>query len=112
MVLDAAPTGMIMVDDRGAIVLVNRHVELLFGYERAELLEMQFGDMVYGAALRHPAESGEDEHDPVDFPEAPAPAAAEEKPAEPTATTPAEPAGSAAAPEAAPAEESKPEAQA
>ncbi|MBL9217153.1 MAG: hypothetical protein JNG82_01590 [Opitutaceae bacterium] len=58
------------------------------------------------------AESGEDEHDPVDFPEAPAPAAAEEKPAEPAATTPAEPAGSAAAPEAAPAEESKPEAQA
>ena len=38
MVLDAAPTGMIMVDDRGTIVLVNRHVELLFGYERAELL--------------------------------------------------------------------------
>jgi hypothetical protein len=58
------------------------------------------------------AESGEDEHDPVDFPEAPAPAAAEEKPAEPAATTPAEPAGSAAAPEAAPAEEPKPEAQA
>ncbi len=58
------------------------------------------------------AESGEDEHDPVDFPEAPAPAAAEEKPAEPAATTPAEPAASAAAPEAAPAAELKPEAQA
>ena len=38
MVLDAAPTGMIMVDDQGTIVLVNRHVELLFGYEREELL--------------------------------------------------------------------------
>ncbi|HVV85745.1 MAG TPA: histidine kinase dimerization/phosphoacceptor domain -containing protein [Kofleriaceae bacterium] len=38
MVLDAAPTGMIMVDDRGLIVLVNRHVELLFGYAREELI--------------------------------------------------------------------------
>ncbi len=38
MVLDAAPTGMIMVDELGTIVLVNRHVELLFGYGRVELL--------------------------------------------------------------------------
>src|SRR5690349_9095282 len=38
MVLDAAPTGMIMVDERGLIVLVNRHVESLFGYSRDELL--------------------------------------------------------------------------
>ena len=37
-VLDAAPTGMIMVDEHGQIVLVNRHVELLFGYVREELL--------------------------------------------------------------------------
>ena len=50
------------------------------------------------------AESGEDEHDPVDFPDAPAPVAA--TPA-PVAEAPAEP----AAPEAAPAaEEPKPEA--
>jgi len=58
------------------------------------------------------AESGEEEHDPVDFPDAPAPVVAEAKPAEapvaeaPVAeTAPAEPA-------AAPAEEPKPEAQA
>ena len=38
MVLDAAPTGMIMVDGHGLIVLVNRHAELLFGYGREELL--------------------------------------------------------------------------
>ncbi|MBK9032170.1 MAG: PAS domain S-box protein [Myxococcales bacterium] len=37
-VLDAAPTGMIMVDDHGLIALVNRHVELLFGYDREALI--------------------------------------------------------------------------
>ena len=58
------------------------------------------------------AEAGEEEHDPVDFPDAPAPVAAEAKPAEPAA---AEPAPAEAAQEAAapvPAEEPKPEAQA
>jgi PAS domain S-box-containing protein len=38
MALDAAPTGMLMVDEQGIIVLVNRHVESLFGYARAELV--------------------------------------------------------------------------
>jgi len=36
--LEAAPTGMIMVDSRGRIVLVNAHVEKLFGYPREELV--------------------------------------------------------------------------
>ena len=55
------------------------------------------------------AESGEEEHDPVDFPDAPAPVVAEAKPAEaPVAeTAPTEP-----EPAPAPAEEPKPEAQA
>lgn len=53
------------------------------------------------------AESGEEEHDPVDFPDAPAPVVAEAKPA---AAAPAEAAPEAVAP--APAEEPKPEAQA
>lgn len=53
------------------------------------------------------AESGEEEHDPVDFPDAPAPAVAEAKPAE---AAPAEVAPEAAVPP--PAEEPKPEAQA
>jgi hypothetical protein len=57
-------------------------------------------------------ESGEEEHDPVDFPDAPAPVVAEAKPAEPVAaeSATAEAASEVAAP--APAEEPKPEAQA
>ncbi len=53
------------------------------------------------------AEAGEEEHDPVDFPDAPPAAVAEAKPAE---AAPAEAAPEAAAPT--PAEEPKPEAQA
>lgn len=37
--LDAAPTGMLMSDEAGTIVLVNRHVEGIFGYRRGELVE-------------------------------------------------------------------------
>jgi hypothetical protein len=55
------------------------------------------------------AEAGEDEHDPVDFPDAPAPAVAEAKPAE---TAPAEPAPETETAAAAPVEEPKPEAHA
>jgi hypothetical protein len=53
------------------------------------------------------AESGEEEHDPVDFPDAPPAAVAEAKPAE---AAPVEPAPEAVAP--VPTEEPKPEAQA
>lgn len=38
LAMEAAPTGMILVDQRGKIVLVNAQEEKLFGYERAELL--------------------------------------------------------------------------
>ena len=36
--VESAPSGMIMVDTQGTIVLVNREVERLFGYTRQELL--------------------------------------------------------------------------
>jgi PAS domain S-box-containing protein len=38
LAIEAAPTGMLMMDHTGAIVLVNAQVEKLFGYPRAELL--------------------------------------------------------------------------
>lgn len=38
LALDAGPAGMLMVDDRGRIVLVNVQLEKLFGYSRQELL--------------------------------------------------------------------------
>ncbi len=36
--LDAAPDGIIMADESGQILLVNRQTEELFGYDRADLL--------------------------------------------------------------------------
>jgi PAS domain S-box-containing protein len=38
LVIEAAPNAMIMVDARGAIVLINSQAEKLFGYSRQELL--------------------------------------------------------------------------
>jgi PAS domain S-box-containing protein len=37
--LEAAPSAMLMVDQRGLMTLVNAQLERLFGYERAELLD-------------------------------------------------------------------------
>ncbi len=36
--VESSPNGMVMVDERGRIILVNREVERMFGYERSELL--------------------------------------------------------------------------
>ena len=38
LVVEASPNGMLMVDEDGAILLVNQQIEQLFGYERAELI--------------------------------------------------------------------------
>jgi PAS domain S-box-containing protein len=38
LAIEAAPTGMLLMDLTGSIVLVNAHIEKLFGYPRSELL--------------------------------------------------------------------------
>jgi two-component system, sporulation sensor kinase E len=38
LAVEALPNGMLMVDEDGTILLVNRQIEQLFGYERAELI--------------------------------------------------------------------------
>lgn len=46
LALEAAPTGMIMVNPLGAIVLVNTQAESLFGYDRSELIGAQIEMLV------------------------------------------------------------------
>jgi PAS domain S-box-containing protein len=55
LAIEAAPTGMLMMDQSGAIVLVNAQVEKLFGYPRAELLGQRI-EMLVPARFRdrHP----------------------------------------------------------
>ena len=38
LVVESSPSGMLMVDKNGTILLVNRQIEQQFGYERAELI--------------------------------------------------------------------------
>ncbi len=38
LIVEAAPTGMILIDRTGQLVLVNAQIETLFGYSREELL--------------------------------------------------------------------------
>ena len=38
LAIEAAPNGMMLVDERGDIVLVNAQIELIFGYSRVELV--------------------------------------------------------------------------
>jgi PAS domain S-box-containing protein len=58
-VFDSAPTAMVMIDERGSIVLANAPAEALFGYERGELPGQPVDRLVprrHGgghAALRH-----------------------------------------------------------
>ncbi|MBS2008021.1 MAG: PAS domain S-box protein [Cyanobacteria bacterium SZAS TMP-1] len=51
LVIEAAPSGMIMVDEAGKIALVNSLVEHLFGYTREELLGQSI-DILVPAATR------------------------------------------------------------
>jgi PAS domain S-box-containing protein len=38
LVVESSPNGMLMVNESGAIMLVNRQIEQLFGYERADMI--------------------------------------------------------------------------
>ena len=57
--LESAPDAMVIVDDRGKIVLVNSRTEELFGYARQELLgysvEVLIPERFHGQHLRHRA---------------------------------------------------------
>ena len=55
LVVESSPNGVVMVDRRGTIVLVNRETERLFGYHRDELLGQSI-EMLVPAQLRprHP----------------------------------------------------------
>jgi two-component system, NarL family, sensor histidine kinase DevS len=44
--LDAAPDGIVMVDETGGMLLVNRKIEELFGYDRADLLGRSVDDLL------------------------------------------------------------------
>ena len=47
-VLDAVPTAILVVDERGTIVRANQHVTPVFGYDRDELVGMQVDALVPG----------------------------------------------------------------
>lgn len=46
LVVEAAPSALVMADEEGRIVLVNGEAEKLFGYTRAELLALSVDDLV------------------------------------------------------------------
>lgn len=55
LAIEAAPTGMSMIDERGQILLVNAQAERLFGYSRAELIGQQMDVLVPDhSRARHP----------------------------------------------------------
>ena len=54
--LEAAPDAMVVVDQQGEIVLVNRQAETIFGYQREKLIGQPVEILVPDQArLRHPA---------------------------------------------------------
>src|SRR5439155_17789215 len=60
LVTEASPSGVILVDDRGHIVLVNSQIEKLFGYRREELVGKLVDILVPERfASEHPAHRAE-----------------------------------------------------
>ena len=45
-IIEASPCGMIMVNQGGKIVLINKMIELMFGYQREELLSSSIDILV------------------------------------------------------------------
>ena len=45
-VVDAAPDGLVVADADGTVILVNRQVEALFGYDRSELIGRPIEDLL------------------------------------------------------------------
>lgn len=55
-IIELSPTAMIMIDSRGRVALMNREAELLFGYDRAELLGHAVEELVPAEfRAHHPA---------------------------------------------------------
>jgi PAS domain S-box-containing protein len=46
LVFEAAPNGIVVVDDQGRVVLVNLQAERMFGYTREEFLRLRIEDLV------------------------------------------------------------------
>src|SRR4030095_882566 len=60
MATEASPSGIVVVDDKGRIVLVNAHIEELFGYEREELVGKPIEILMpKRLASQHPAHRAE-----------------------------------------------------
>jgi len=55
LAIEAAPTGMLMVNKDGRITLINEQIEKLFGYERSELINQPLEILVpQRFKARHP----------------------------------------------------------
>jgi PAS domain S-box-containing protein len=65
LIVDAAPNGMILVDRKGEITLVNSQVERVFGYSREELLGQSIEMLVPDAVrAKHPGHRESFDADP------------------------------------------------
>jgi PAS domain S-box-containing protein len=65
LIVDAAPNGMILVDQKGEITLVNSQVERVFGYSREELLGQSIEMLVPDAVrAKHPTHRKSFDADP------------------------------------------------